>query len=88
MQVYDVLPDAELRCGTGNAIRATDDGFSTTFDADFDVLNIFKTKFSFFLEQDFEHPVDFDRNKAAFYRESNLFVTKVLHLNLGHLRHF
>ena len=47
MQVYDVLPDAELRCGTGNAIRATDDGFLTTFDADFDVLNIFKTKFSF-----------------------------------------
>ena len=49
MQVYDVLPDAELRCGTGNTIRATDDGFSTTSDADFDVLNIFKTKFSFFV---------------------------------------
>ena len=48
MQVYDVLPDAELRCGTGNTIRATDDGFSTTSDADFDVLNIFKTKFFFF----------------------------------------
>ena len=51
MQVYDVLPDAELRCGTGNTIRATDDGFSTTSDADFDVLNIFKTKFSFFRDK-------------------------------------